>query len=166
MTAVEQQLTRQQTNAALAGAEQDVHRATAVQAQPAAIGQGALQALASGAAQVGHGLAPRQLRVGDVAATAGDQEQAEQFQRLAPMGVWQFTQHLAGGTDRHCRQGALQLLQALPGPSMLGVGSLPGLECAALGLIQPTVPVQHQPMAGLLDDGGRDGRFGRTVHSA
>ncbi|MNJ81313.1 hypothetical protein D3C77_800560 [compost metagenome] len=58
MTAVEQQLTGQQTNATFMGAEQDIHRATAVQAQPAAIGQRALQGFARTAAQVCGGLAP------------------------------------------------------------------------------------------------------------
>ncbi|MNE20062.1 hypothetical protein D3C80_1131650 [compost metagenome] len=58
MAAVEQQLPREQANASLARAEQDIHRATAVQAKPAAIGQRALQAFPRTAAQVGGGLAP------------------------------------------------------------------------------------------------------------
>ena len=106
------------------------------------------------------------MRLGRVAAAAGHQQQAEQLEGLPATGVGHVAQHRAGGVAGYAGEGALQLLQALPGALVLGVGVLPGDEAALLLTVQFATPLQHQPVAGLLDDGGGDGRVAMGCHSA
>ncbi|MNE20061.1 hypothetical protein D3C80_1131640 [compost metagenome] len=106
------------------------------------------------------------MRLGKVAAAPGQQQRAEQFQRLPAARIGQLTQHRQRSICGHTAQGVLQVLQALPRTIMFRVCSAPFSEATLLFLVQLATPLQHQPMAGLLDDGRGDGRFAGGFHSA
>ncbi|BAP42404.1 putative uncharacterized protein PH1289 [Pseudomonas sp. StFLB209] len=60
----------------------------------------------------------------------------------------------------------MQAFKPLPGAAVFGVGGLPFDEALVLLCIEFAIPVQHQPVAGLLDDGRGNRRFLAVAHSA
>ena len=89
----------------------------------------------------------------------------EQLLGISPQGMWVGTFHgLAHRLLRRHLQGPLQVLQPGPCATVLRVGLLPMLQGLTLLGIQAAVPLQHQPIAGLLHHSGSNGALSGRCH--
>ncbi|MNH19953.1 hypothetical protein D3C79_797050 [compost metagenome] len=161
--AAQQQFAFEQADASFVVAEPDVHAAAAVEQQLAAIGQLQAAHFAGGGTLIGHGLPPGQVALAQVTTAAHQQQDAQLPEQGAP--ALALFEHAAGGLRGHRGEGLLQGLQALPGALVLRVCRLPVGKRQTLLRIQRPVPVQHQPVAGLLDDRRVDRCIACLAHS-
>ena len=119
---------------------------------------------ARGGTQLCKGRLPGFTALHQVAAATGHQQQAEQFERGPALGIRGVAQYCASAVGRYAAQGVLQLLQALPGAAVFRVSGLPAGKRLALLALELAAPLQHQPLAGLLDNRRGDGRV--ALHSS
>ena len=119
---------------------------------------------ARGGTQLCKGRLPGLAALHQIAAATGHQQQAEQFERGAALGIRGVAQYGASAVGGYAAKGVLQLLQALPGAAVFRVSGLPAGERLALLALELAAPLQHQPLAGLLDNRRGDGRV--ALHSS